>query len=64
VAPDGIGEVRHGVSLVVDVRRERGVGTPDVVGGRPPEQALKRVRAIGDAVAEILAAASEDRRLR
>jgi len=34
VAPDGIGEGRHGVSPVVDVCRERGVGTPDVVGRR------------------------------
>lgn len=30
------------------------------LGGHPPEQALKRVRGIGDAVAEILAAAKRD----
>src|SRR5207244_939587 len=34
VAPDGVSEVRNSVSPVLDVRRERGVGTPDVVGGR------------------------------
>src|SRR2546425_13174530 len=34
VAPDGVSEVRNGVSPVLDVCRERGVGTPDVVGGR------------------------------
>src|SRR2546422_10443786 len=34
VAPDGVSEVRNGVSPVLHVRRKRGVGTPDVVGGR------------------------------
>src|SRR3954453_18144072 len=34
VAPDGVGEVRHGVSPVVDVRGERRLGTPYVAGGR------------------------------
>src|SRR2546429_3588523 len=34
VAPDGVSEVRNGVSPVLDVGRERGVGTPNVVGGR------------------------------
>src|SRR5207245_11202523 len=33
VAPDSVSEVRHGVSAVVDVCRERRVGTPDVEGG-------------------------------
>src|SRR5438552_3341941 len=34
VAPDGIGEVGHGVLPVVDVRRECGVSTSDIEGGR------------------------------
>jgi len=34
VAKDGVGEVGHGVGLVVDVCGERRVGTRDVVGGR------------------------------
>src|SRR5438128_11747181 len=34
MAPDGVGEVRHGVSPVGHVRRERCVDTPHVVGGR------------------------------
>ncbi len=32
VAPDGIGEIRHGVGPVVDVFSESCIGTPDVVG--------------------------------
>jgi hypothetical protein len=31
---DGISEVRHGLGCVVDVRRERDLGTPDVAGRR------------------------------
>ncbi len=34
MASNGVGEVRHGSSPVVDVCRERGIGSPDVVGGR------------------------------
>src|SRR6266511_606104 len=34
VAPDGVGEVRHGAGPVVDVCRQRGVDPSDVVGGR------------------------------
>ena len=31
--PDGVGKVRDGVSSMVDVGGERGVGAPDVEGG-------------------------------
>ena len=34
MAPDSVSEVRHRVSPVVDVCRERRVGTPDVESGR------------------------------
>src|SRR5438105_1698800 len=34
VAPDGVGKAGDGVSPVIEVRRESGVSTPDVVGGR------------------------------
>ena len=34
MTPDGVGEVRHGMSPLVDVCGERGVGTPDIEGRR------------------------------
>ncbi len=41
MAPDRVGEVRHGMSPVADICRERGVGTSDVESG-PSFQAGER----------------------